>query len=108
MGEDVVEEVGGGDGGGDGGEVGDGCAEVEGDEVGGEGGVKAFDDLSECGGCGLEGLSVALGGEDDVVWGGVDVGVDGVKDGLSQPVNALAVLRGDGYGDGGVGLTCWG
>ena len=104
MGEDVVEEVGSGDGGGDGGEVGDCCAEVEGDEVGGEGGVKAFDDLSECCGCGLEGLGVALGGEDDVVGGGVDVGVDGVKDGLSQSVNALMVLRGDGYGVGCVGV----
>ena len=66
VGEDGLEDFGGGDGAGDGGEVVDGFAEVLGDEVGGKGGVESVGDGAKEA-CGFaEGVGVALVCDDDV------------------------------------------
>lgn len=69
-GEDGGEDGGGGDVAEDGGEVGDGLAEVEGDEVAGEAGGEAVDDARGAFDCAGKGFGMARVGDEDT-FGGV-------------------------------------
>lgn len=96
MRKDVIEGFLGGDlSTGDFGEDGEGLAEVFAQQVGGEGGVEAFNDTLETGLGSLESLVVAGIGDDDVGIGeSGDIG--GCIDGLLQGGKALSCLGTDG------------
>ncbi len=81
---------------------GEGGAELDGDELGGEGLLEGGAGGVEIGGGGFEaGLVAGVDGDEEIVGGGGTLH-GGIEDGLGEGVEAFAGFAGDADGGGGV------